>query len=744
GNTGGTVSQILELWMSHPYGRPRASHPEREQMYRLDPPYTTIAYARPALTCFSAQICADRVAKDAARAVKPDAGLHLRLHVPRARDCGLLFDLSMRAATPKRGTGPRARVQRPPEIVVTGAISSLLFSRRRTANLLPLSNSLAFFAARAEQSLFRIASRFGQSTAYTTAYRALITLSDGQADHLRRLAASKVVCVSVTLDNAQHFGAQYDVRAGRADIMYKGVVGTLLIWQDCPPSALDETVLNAFVAARKAGPVNLSWREIVADIDRDFIKCTGAIHWLDVAVSRCKPLWTAYREHVDLLFATEARKHQIPPTRRTVAHPLCSNAHDPSLATGLKDAVMDFYSEQLGITPENWTPRLMFFSGDGGTFEGLGRLQKYSQIAPTPYERLQWLGKQLHLWHTKWTASSRTFNNNWGSDRSVDPSCLGNNARIIKRKTPSNLKKIDFARDSETMFTIGENRMLDCWRVMLDVDDLDAHFEALAADNKLPSFQELRAYAARLYRTYSCHRAYLQALRPYEKQAAEYRAPLAQEIPTPLRPAQSTTASGSEAVGISDHTEAPGFAGDRCLANSILFLEDFVELREWYRSTSVGEIGSTWEITAQNQIPKFAGSGHNPNYLNYCLSTYQMIEKEFSPALREAFLNNWLVNFVGRPGHFKEGDLMQEHFINRLDRHLQHKDRPYDEPFIRNVVSPDLDILSDIPRQLEEAVSLKARSKRHLTPQTKAEDRLLADHYRKTALHRFCKGRSLG
>ncbi|EJD47501.1 hypothetical protein AURDEDRAFT_62180, partial [Auricularia subglabra TFB-10046 SS5] len=645
----------------------------------------------------------------------------------------------MRAATPARGTGPRARVQRPPEIVVTGAISSLLFSRRRTANLLPLSNALAYFAARAEQSLFRIASRFGQSTAYTTAYRALITLSDGQADHIRNLAASKVVCVSVTLDNAQHYGAQYDVRAGRADIMYKGVVGTLLIWQDCPPSALDETAVNALVAAQKAGPGDLSWRDIVADIDRAFIETTGEIHWLDVVVSRCTPLRAAYQEHVALLFATKAHKHQIPTTRRTVAHPLRSNAHDPSLATGLKDAVMDFYSEQLGITPDNWSPRLMFFSGDGGTFEGLGRLKKYSQIAPTPYERLEWLGKQLHLWHTKWTASSCTFNNNWGSDRSVDPSYLGNNARIIKRKTPSNLKKIDFARDSETMFTIGENRMLDCWRVILDVDDLNAHFEVLAASESLPSFEELRAYAARLYRTYSCQRAYLQALQPYERHAEKYRAPLAQEVPAPV-PATKSSA-GTETVGVSDHTEEPGFAGDRCLANSILFLADFVELREWYRSTSVGEIGSTWEI---NQIPKFAGSGHNPNYLNYCLATYQMVEKEFPPALREAFLNNWLVNFVGRPGHFKEGDLMQEHFINRLDRHLQHKDHPYDEPFIRNVVSPNLDILSDIPRQLAEAVSLKARTKRHLTPQTRAEDQLLAEHYRKNALHRFCKGRSLG
>ncbi|EJD34263.1 hypothetical protein AURDEDRAFT_131256 [Auricularia subglabra TFB-10046 SS5] len=719
-------------------------------------------------------ICADRVERDAIRAVQPSAGLHIHVRVPRdvtpvhsntpskplltrddirsdvvsraqhviQRDCSLLFDLGMRVATRPTGKSPPLRIQRPPEIVATGAISSLLFARKRSANLLPLSNALALLAARAEQSLFRISSRFGTSTAYSTVYRSLITLADGQRDHVRSLAASSIKVVGLVLDNAQHFNPQWESRVGRADTMHKGVVGTAVLYEDCPPSAVDEHALRAFTQARKAGPGLLDWRSISSDIDHAFLHRTGELHWMDVAIQRCSALSEAYGVGMRELFATEGRKHQIPLSRHTVAYPLRSNAHDPALATGLKDAVLDFYAEQLGNSKEGWQPRLTFIGGDGGTFEGGLRLQKYLQVAPSPYDRLDWAFWKLEIWQTKWTASSRVYNGNFGSERSRDPSCLAHSVKAIGRKIPSNLK-IDFARDTETLFIVGEARMLDRWCTLLGVDDLNEHFQQLQLEGKLPTLEELRIKARQLYRTYSCQRAYLQALKPNDKQSSSNRAPLANRSHPTSVPRAESSATTQEIAGVEDHVEAADFAGDRALANSIKFLDDFVELREWFRSTSVGEIGSTWEIV-KNQIPKFAGSGHNHNYTNYCLMMYHIVEKYSPPALREAHLNNWLVNLDGRPGHFKEGDLIQEHFINRLDRHLQHKDRQYDEPFIRNVISPNLDVLNEIPRQLEESVDLKARTRRHFSRAMQVETTILTDIYRKAELHRFSAGRSLG
>lgn len=290
------------------------------------------------------------------------------------------------------------------------------------------------------------------------------------------------------------------------------------------------------------------------------------------------------------------------------------------------------------------------------------------------------------------------------------------------------------------------------------MEDLGAHLSELKAANKLPTFAELRGHARRLHSLYSCERAYQQALEPRQRHDKEFSVPLGRQWSPSAQTSTGAPAGATERAGILGHVEQPGFAGDRCLANSIRLLKQFVETREWFRSTSVGEIGSTWEcvkvsthdswqislMSAQSELKEAAGSGHNPNYLNYLLMMYCIIELYASPALREGLLNNWLVNPTGQPGHFKEGDLMQEHFINRLDRHLQHKDRQYDEPFIRNVISPNLDLLTEIPRQMEEAVGLAARKTYHLTPHTRAETAILADIFRKAELHRFCESRSKG
>ncbi|KZV89643.1 hypothetical protein EXIGLDRAFT_751045 [Exidia glandulosa HHB12029] len=450
---------------------------------------------------------------------------------------------------------------------------------------------------------------------------------------------------------------------------------------------------------------------------------------------------SCYRGDVKRAFETEARKLQIPRTRRTVIHPLRSNSHDPSLATGLKDGVFELYKDQLGLSKDGWQPRLMMVGGDGGTFEGLVRIQKYLQIMPSAYDRMDWMIPILQLWHTKWTAISRIIFNCWGegSERSEDISCLGHNANLIGRKTPPNLKKVDFSRDSETLFIIGEARMRDCWREIFDVEDLDAHLTALKAANNLPSFVELRRLAKRLHYTYSCERAYQQALDPRSQHNVDCSAPLGRNW-TAQNHAGFTA---SAAAGVTGHVEDRGFSGDRQLANSIRLMKQFVEKREWFRSTSVGDIGSTWECV-KNEIPECAGSGHNPNYLNYLLMTYCIMEIYASLSLREGLMNNWLVKLTDEENKFKEGDLMQEHEINQLDRHLQHKDRQYDEPFIRNVISPNLDLLVEIPRQMEEAVGLQARKTYHLSPHTRAETAILAEAFRKAQLHRFCEGRSAG
>ncbi|KAI0363006.1 hypothetical protein BV20DRAFT_1058423 [Pilatotrama ljubarskyi] len=66
------------------------------------------------------------------------------------------------------------------------------------------------------------------------------------------------------------------------------------------------------------------------------------------------------------------------------------------------------------------------------------------------------------------------------------------------------------------------------------------------------------------------------------------------------------------------------------------------------------------------------------------------LELESSPALREAFLRNWLVNPSGEPGRTIEGDLLQEHLNLELEEAITRKGAEWDSKFIRQVISPNV------------------------------------------------------
>lgn len=121
-----------------------------------------------------------------------------------------------------------------------------------------------------------------------------------------------------------------------------------------------------------------------------------------------------------------------------------------------------------------------------------------------------------------------------------------------------------------------------------------------------------------------------------------------------------------------------------------------------------------------------------------------LLEFECDTAARETILRTLLVNPSGRKGHFKEGDLLQEHLINRLDRIMQNKDKAYSDRFIRDVVSPNLDSFNEIARQLEASVHLAARSNAHTSMHHRPEMRRLLQQMQLSNIHRFHSGRSSG
>ncbi|KZV80959.1 hypothetical protein EXIGLDRAFT_629312 [Exidia glandulosa HHB12029] len=750
-----TASEIVQHMYSNSSSRPASSSAESRLEFSLDVPHGSIKHARPALSSWAASICREKVWKDISNGVVETVQDVLQ------GECALLWGLMVAAGKKslREGEVRAVRVYRPVEPVVTGAISSLMFCRNKSANLLQLCRGLGLFASRAEESTYRVGSKFGQNSSYSTVISALETLAESGQDWLRSLAASEVEWLMFIIDNVQHYGRQRDARFGREDIMFKGVAGTgvklsgatILAW-----------ALNRWNdLRRKELRYSLTASDLPHRVDFNWLETTYQLNWVDVLLLAIPEL-DHLKSELEHRFVSNTKQPVLPDDYHTPIQPLRSNACDPAKTTEMRTALLDIFAMQLGQTAENWQPRVVFVGGDGGTYEMLLRVQKYLQTLPTAYERMEWLVPILQLWHMKWTVLGRIIFCWWGSSRTSDVSSLGNSAIAAGKKVPSKLKKPDFRSGTEMLFLVGEARMLDCWRITLKTDDLHAHFATLKAEDRLPTLNELLLHALMLHRTYSSRKSSHLALEPYETQPAAYRAPRAVGWMPQVHPGPSASkASGSkpsrrkgaaaapettmedESTSTTVFEEELGFSGDRWLANSITGMSDFIPYRHWCKATPVGWIGDIWEIF-KLQTFGFAGSGHNPKYLSFCLEMIMLIEFEAEPDMRLALLQSLLVNPSGRKGRCKEGDLMQEHQINRLDRQMQNKDKTYDSRFIRDVVSPNLDSLVDLPRQLELAVDLQARSTTHTRMHQRPETKLLLKAYTTAQLHTFHTGRSSG
>lgn len=146
-------------------------------------------------------------------------------------------------------------------------------------------------------------------------------------------------------------------------------------------------------------------------------------------------------------------------------------------------------------------------------------------------------------------------------------------------------------------------------RVFLGAEpDLLSHFAHLARQNDLPSFETLLYHANTLVNRYASQDAYEQALSLAESNDAStfMKVPVGQPTTMPIV-INIATESDPSALPTEDlpkvHQEAKDFDGDRVLANSILFLQDFGWWTEIAYAVPDGDIGRVFEILKVSTIP---------------------------------------------------------------------------------------------------------------------------------------------
>ncbi|KAF9029955.1 hypothetical protein BDP27DRAFT_1246394 [Rhodocollybia butyracea] len=560
-----TPSSIVKEWYQNPIGSPHPEHAEHQKMFSVAEPFETIKYARPALTSFAAQLVEAHLLSSADKMVSPEGGLHtsrLEAHtsshdsdseMENSEDqtimsttqnllqngFPLLWHYCTSVASPKRrqrlsrakkaplDTQAVSRNYRPPEIVATHAISSILFSRNRSANLLSADKGLLLFACAANRYLFDHESRIGASTAYSTVLDSLDHYAKLDAAAVIKIASSEDESGLLRFDNMQKQIKARHERLGRESSMLIGCAGTYCKAEGLTKDALSLEKKHEWL--EKNLREKLTFEQLWDLVDYEFLSKALPLQWLDILFDYAGdiPQVRTYSSKLRNLYEEFGTKMRVSP-RKTQVYPLKSNGYNETTTSELLKALQDFIV-QLGQSPDlpTFSKRLILAGGDGLSYERMVQLKNYLQFLDNEYERMDILEPFLESWHTLWTNLSRIYEAHWVGLTSADPSSLGFGANTLKRKAPGNVSKVDYYRYSDILDSQVEARVLDIWSNDLGTKDLFNDLETMSKTGQFPTFDNLYKRALYLHRKFGSLNAYrtLMLGRSGYKEGSRWQAP---------------------------------------------------------------------------------------------------------------------------------------------------------------------------------------------------------------------------
>lgn len=240
----------------------------------------------------------------------------------------------------------------------------------------------------------------------------------------------------------------------------------------------------------------------------------------------------------------------------------------------------------------------------------------------------------------------------------------------------------------------------------------------LAAQDKLPSFEDLEIAAKKLCRSYSSLRGQQRALKGEHALGSASAIPIGEKYPD----------------------AKPEFKGDQTLAKSIAFIRDAMLAREFSLATAAGDVRRIWEVIKVTLF-SFAGSSHS-KYMQYYLEIITSLELESSAELRHGLLQMTLINITGHEGHWSAADFVQEYFNRLLEAVVQRKGADYGDKNVRDTWSRIIHHIARLKLSFLDSIGLKERSRRHTGANHSAESKILLAHYKDVNLHTFCSGRT--
>ncbi|KDN44992.1 hypothetical protein RSAG8_05165, partial [Rhizoctonia solani AG-8 WAC10335] len=455
--------------------------------------------------------------------------------------------------------------------------------------------------------------------------------------------------------------------------------------------------------------------------------------------------------------------------RKSRIYPMGTSGINEGSPGGVSDVLDDLILDQLGIPPERFDDLLLAVGGDGMTIDFLRMAMQYLEQESTAFNCRSWVIPVIQPWHMGWSYLKVLFRTHWHDQTGKEIFGLRRSTGAIGRQL--NVDECEYYACLEAVETVFESLILSATRSILRRDhgghptvletgkapqlleDLEHIFTDQGDQWTLETLLDL---AGKVYDEWLTTDAYHKAL-----SVPTSSDPTSQDLGSAILENMDSLFTGL-ALGTQVNSSRPTIAirqnlpntfplpasilcGDQVLANMKLLMRDSFYMLEWDNSMSEGDPGRMFKIM---KIFLFSLPGcfifwgtNATHYGNELLEWECKFQYEYPEKLKQALMENYLVNPSGQSGHWQAGDLLQEHHNKKIKEIQNSKVGEYDDPFIRESVSLNISGLAQLEDRMFDELELTRTSKRHAAAKLKGDINVLGSHFEKERVLEFAPHR---
>ncbi|KEP51600.1 hypothetical protein V565_058670 [Rhizoctonia solani 123E] len=419
--------------------------------------------------------------------------------------------------------------------------------------------------------------------------------------------------------------------------------------------------------------------------------------------------------------------------RKTRVLSMGTSGINEAVVSGASD-VLDDLCQQAGMEPEWFDFLLMLVKGDQLTVDRLRKAINYLDQEESIYHSKSWAIPLIQPWHMGWAYRKSIFQIHWFELTGKDTLGFRRAVGILGR----NPNPANYYPTEDAVVTVFETMVLSAARVLLRqehgmiectatnskgfqlLEELECYFDP---DGPLCNMEYLSSLACKIYNNYMTTKAYHSAL---------------SDLSTPAQPSavdiQQVLRSKMEKQLQDSKISAPTLATTSDQAtNALEFIEFTAAMQE-------GNTGRLYKVI-DTLVFAFWGS-KSTNYGSELLEMACNMHYEYPKALKQAIMNNYLVNPSGLPGKWQARDFLQEHFNKDIKTIYNKKGTGFDDRSMWESISLNIPGFSLVKDLFLKVFHLAETGKRRTLAQQHQDMNVLAAHFEQENFFQFVPGQS--